>query len=521
VDDSERWALEQELRDERARRREAERRLDDLTEKADIWRDRAEERTERINRLLEAQQRKGASLRRWVKTITGGSNVAPARGVAEEPDDGRFPPSGHPWPGQKSVFVVTAVEDPGKCRALDSFDRRALEVADAEDLDRADLVVVDPAALSGLDDRARALLREWGESAARQPLVVWGDGEDEEVSELSPTPAIMITSDARTAQRLDRTLLVGCFDPGRHSPLEAEEAVHSLDLSSLPNVDLEVIEKSAMGIGTPSAPGSGTAARRWAYRNHAPWIRSQQLLDVAGVSAPSPIPSIAAVLVSKRPEVIPAMIKTMSGQTQRPSEMVVAIHGGGLTAEVESAAAGTEMRVTLLPLDAELTFGECLNIAARHTTASLLAKIDDDDHYGPAHLEDSFHALCYSGADIVGKGAHYTYVAAEDITVLRRPGLEERFVDGSPNGATLVFRRQVWDAVGFPHRPRHVDTGFLRAARSIGASVYVGSRWEFCYVRGVTGHTWDAEEAVFLAGSEPAWEGFEPGRVEVPDVESR
>jgi hypothetical protein len=91
-------------------------------------------------------------------------------------------------------------------------------------------------------------------------------------------------------------------------------------------------------------------------------------------------------------------------------------------------------------------------------------------------------------------------------------------IDGSPNGATLVFRRSVWEEVGFPHRPRQVDTGFLRAARSVGATVYAGSRWEFCYVRKPEGHTWEADDSVFLTGSEPAWDGFRPERVEVADV---
>jgi len=93
-------------------------------------------------------------------------------------------------------------------------------------------------------------------------------------------------------------------------------------------------------------------------------------------------------------------------------------------------------------------------------------------------------------------------------------------IEGSPNGATLVFRRHVWDQVGFPHRPRHVDTGFLRAARHTGATVYAGSRWEFSYVRRPDGHTWQADDAVFLAGSQDAWDGFHPERTEVADVTS-
>jgi hypothetical protein len=279
-----------------------------------------------------------------------------------------------------------------------------------------------------------------------------------------------------------------------------------------------VIERAASGEGFSAEPGAGIAARRWAYRHHAPWTRAHQLLQAANVASRDPVPAIAAILVSHRPHDIPAAIQAVSRQTHRPGELVVGIHGGEVTTEIDAAIAASDIPVTLLTFDRGLTLGECLDLAAAKTTSPVLAKIDDDDHYGPAHLEDSFHALSYSGADIVGKGAHFTYMATNDSTVLRRPGLEETFIDGSPNGATLVFRRDVWDRVGFARRPRHVDTAFLRAARGIGATVYAGSRWEFCYVRRADGHTWDAEDQVFTAGSEPAWDGYQPGRVEVPDV---
>jgi hypothetical protein len=519
VDDPERRSLEQELRDERARRRDAESRLIDLTEKAALWRRRAEERTERINRMLEVEQSKGAALRRWARAIRG--SEAPA---IEQEDRG--PPevsavsARNPWPGVRSVVALSAVEDPAKVRALEAFDHRSLESSVDGDLDRADLVVIEPVAWGKLHDATRSRVSQWASQPGRLPIVIWTGHDDGSMTGLPADPTVTVASDRALAQGLGVPFLPGCFDPALHSPLVGATTTDPLEPSNLYEMNLDVIESAAAGVGFSADPGSGVAARRWAYRNHAPWVRAVQLMEHAGVSGPNPIPVMAAILVSRRPEAIPASMRALLRQTHTPAELVIGVHGAAVTSEIEEAASKAELPVELLTLDGNLTFGECLNIAAAHTSAPLLAKIDDDDHYAPAHVEDSFHALCYSGADIVGKGSYYTYVAGKDITVLRRPGQEERFIDGSANGATLVFRRHVWDAVGFPHRPRHVDTGFLRAARSLGASVYSGSRWEFCYVRGDEGHTWDAEDEVFLAGSEPAWDGYEPGRVEVPDVES-
>ncbi len=97
-------------------------------------------------------------------------------------------------------------------------------------------------------------------------------------------------------------------------------------------------------------------------------------------------------------------------------------------------------------------------------------------------------------------------------TVVRRAGTEETFVDGTLTGATLVFERSMWDEVRFPDRPRMIDIHFLRGVRAAGGSVYANSRWEFVYRRGEGGHTWDADDDVFLRGSEPAWEGWHPDR---------
>jgi hypothetical protein len=505
VDD--RSDVEQQLRDERARRRVAEQRIADLTERAELWRIRAEERSERIDRLLAAQQRKTNTFRKWLKGLTGGYEQPPPSTAPRVDDSPPMETTRSTWPTFKATRVVSAVDDMGIARVIDSFDNSSLSETDPAELDRADLVILEPAAIPGLPADTRNRLEKWGRGSARQPVVVWATSGDGAMPDAVPLSDFTVTD------------MLGSFDPARHHPgvstTSSEPTEHAQHLS------VDLIERAACGIGFDESPGAGTAARRWAYRHHAPWVKARAILDLAGVSVRSPIPAVAAILVSHRPEAIPAAVTSILSQTHRPLELVVGIHGSSTTGDITEVVDGADIPVSVLTFDRERSLGECLNLAAERSSAPLIAKIDDDDRYGPAYIEDSFHALCYSGADIVGKGAHFTYLAQTDSTVLRRPGLEEKFIDGSPNGATLMFRREAWDRVGFPHRPRHVDTGFLRAARSTGAIVYATSRWEFCYVRRPSGHTWDAEAEVFLAGSEPAWSGFHPELAEVADVDFR
>lgn len=512
--------LEQELRDERARRRDAEQRLEELTRRADLWRQRAEERSERIERLLDAQRRKTNTLRRWVRGLTGSEEANPVSEATIQPPEVE-PTLGRQqegWPSSKATSVVTVVADSGMARALSTFDEIPLANARDSDLDRADFVVVEPAAVRALDAASNDRLVEWSARPARQSLVIWTSDDDLSViADLRRPHDVIVASDSRIAEKLGVEHLPGSFDPAEHHPGAGSDGATDFLDPMAPT--LEVIEKAASGAGVTAVPGSGVASRRWAYRRHSPWIRGVELMELAGVPGRDPRPSLAALLVSHRPTELEGVVASLLRQTHRPLELVLGVHGAEPTPEIESLLAEADVPATILSFDRELTLGECLNRAASQTSSPLLAKIDDDDHYGPAHLEDSFHALCYSGADIVGKGAHYTYIAERDETLLRHPGTEEAFIDGSPNGATLVFRRETWDRVGFPHRPRHVDTGFLRAARNVGAVVYAGSRWEFCYVRRPGGHTWDAEDNLFAAGSEKAWDGFHPERAEVSDVE--
>lgn len=505
--------LEQELRDERARRRDAEGRLEELTRRADLWRSRAEERSERIDRLVAERDARLSGLRRAVNIVRGSDRPAsepapPAESAPEqaiEPLRARVGAS--TWPSMKSVLALSLVSEPGQEAALSRFDLHPMARCAPSDFDRADLIVVDPSLLHSLDSASAERFDQWAHSAARQAMLVWTNSDDiEAVSPYLSRGDVVAATDADRAEHLKVEHLPPSFDPMRRNPGVASDD------------DPDLTGPAAAADRKPSDSRAALSARRWAYRNHAPWVRAGEILDLVGMTGHSPMPRMAGILVSNRPAEVSNVAAAVIGQTHGVTELVVAMHGVEPPIELERLLSEAPIPTEVLTFGSEKTLGECTNLAIAATSAPLLAKVDDDDHYGPAHFEDSFHALAYSGADVVGKATHFAYLSDRDLTVLRRPGYEETLVDGSLNGSTLVFKRSLWEIAAFPHHPRHIDTGFLRAARAVGASTYAGSRWEFCYVRHATGHTWDAEEGVFLAGSEEAWQGFQPQRVEVPDV---
>jgi len=238
----------------------------------------------------------------------------------------------------------------------------------------------------------------------------------------------------------------------------------------------------------------------------------ERLLTSVGLSVPPVRPTVAGLLVSKRPEDLPEAIAGFRAQQYPRKELVVGCHGFPAT-EVGAALVGASaLPVNVIEFDSSVPLGRCLNEAAASTGAAVLAKIDDDDYYGPGYLEDAVQALRYSGSRIVGKATQFTYREDEDVTVLRRGGSEETAIEGSVTGASLVFARSLWERVRFPHRPRRVDALFLRGARQIGDGVYANSRWDFVYRRRSSGHTWEVTPDAFAPEAVPAWAGWHPER---------
>ncbi|MEA3510730.1 MAG: glycosyltransferase family A protein, partial [Actinomycetota bacterium] len=389
-------------------------------------------------------------------------------------------------------------EDPHLARVFDETDRH---VIDTRSLADADAVVVDTHALQSSERSLIDAVDEWSRLDARQPLIVLGDAE----SALAAAAQVVIAPGE-----------IVTFDPDLRNPMR--------NARRQPSDDETLDAVAAAASGTPllredAAPPPNAIerdrlavqARRWAYGERAPWVIAHSLLDQAGVPHPPPEPRVAGLLVSMRPDDVLRAIERFATQRYEAKELVVVCHGFD-PGPARSALDAGAITHQVFEIARDRPLGTCLNAAAEATSADVLAKIDDDDHYGPGFLGDAVDALRYSTAEVIGKAAHFTYVQGNDVTVLRRSDAEERFVDGSVAGGSMVFRRRIWEDVRFPIRPRRVDALFLRGARALGARIYANGRWDFVYRRREEDQTWRAADDVFLSSTEPAWDGDHPER---------
>lgn len=262
-------------------------------------------------------------------------------------------------------------------------------------------------------------------------------------------------------------------------------------------------------------------AQRRIWAGHTYAHRVDEVLVATGLAAhrvTAARPRVSALVSTNRPHQLPHVLATLGAQRDVDVQLALLAHGWDLDEEaVTRAAAEVGLTdVVLLHAEATVPLGECLNRLVAASDAPVVAKVDDDDVYGEQYLADQVHALGYSGADVVGKQAHYVYVGGADVIALRLPDREHRFTH-LVMGPTIVARRETATAVPFPALDRGEDTGFLAAVRQAGGSVYSADRFNFVQVRrgDPAAHTWTVSDAELLAGADVQVAGWVPGHAMV------
>ncbi len=208
-------------------------------------------------------------------------------------------------------------------------------------------------------------------------------------------------------------------------------------------------------------------------------------------------PQVSAVIVTRRPRLVTAAVRTMAAQQEVDLQVLVVGHGFApklpTSTELDGLGAIAELRALEVPGD--LLLGAVLNRGFAAADGALIAKVDDDDLYGPWYLAEQAAASHYTGAELVGKWTWYLHFAGLDVTVLRREGFEHRTLP-QVSGATMLWQRDAATAAPFPEQPRGVDIGAVARANQLGMAIHSTSRFNFIAVRHGEehGHTWRAPD---------------------------
>lgn len=242
-------------------------------------------------------------------------------------------------------------------------------------------------------------------------------------------------------------------------------------------------------------------AQRRIWDAHTYRHRAATVCAAAGLGAPvsGELPHTSVLISTNRPHQVAHVLAGAAAQRGVDKQVVLVCHGFALDRR-ELDRMSEEFAIEHLvyrSVAPELPLGACLREAVSMADGQVFTKMDDDDYYGPEYLADLLRAMRYTGADIVGKQAHYMHVAATDATLLRFSEREHRWTD-RVMGPTITGRRAVFERVGFSDRTRGEDTDFLERALGEGASIYSADRFNFIQLR-TGGHTWDVGERELMA----------------------
>ena len=245
------------------------------------------------------------------------------------------------------------------------------------------------------------------------------------------------------------------------------------------------------------------SAQRRIWASHTYTHRVDEVLGAVGLEHDQLRPrSVSALVSSNRPGQLEHVVRTVAAQQDVDVELVLLTHGFEAPAGLRDLACELGLgSFRTLTAPAALSLGACLNRLVDAAEGDVVAKMDDDDLYGPRYLRDQLDALSYSGADVVGKQAHHMYLEAQDVTVVRFPEREHQLTDFVV-GPTMVTSRDVARAHPFEDVARGEDTAFLRRVVGSGLQVYSCDRFGFVQIRSSTrAHTWEASSAELLANS--------------------
>lgn len=252
-------------------------------------------------------------------------------------------------------------------------------------------------------------------------------------------------------------------------------------------------------------------AQRRIWNEHTYSHRAMTVMNSIGVDFDDPVrTSVTAVVPTNRPDHLSDIIETHAAQNFPAKQLVLVAHGIDVPKEIFARARDIGIdQFEVVYVDAAQTLGACLNRGIQAADGRTIAKMDDDDLYGRHYLSDQLAALRYSGADLVGKQAHYLHLRSRNIVMCRFPEREHRFTD-LVMGPTLVGSRELFLKHPFEERTLGEDTDLQRRLVESGASIYSADRYNFVQVRGSHKHTWSVEDDLLLANSEVHAFGFSP-----------
>lgn len=210
------------------------------------------------------------------------------------------------------------------------------------------------------------------------------------------------------------------------------------------------------------------------------------------------LPGVTVVCCSNRLDNMDMVFNNYLRQNHLPREMIIVLNNNSMKLQAWQERASRHPDIRVFQLDEAQSLGECLNFAIERSRFDYIAKFDDDDYYGEAYLGSSILALCHKNTGIAGKCSTYVYLEKKGVLLLLSPGNENSFVD-SVRGATLLFKKDIWENIRFREQSVGEDSCFLIDCKKNSIAIFSTDRFNYVNIRqDASKHTWQLDEDEYL-----------------------
>ncbi|MBT2699823.1 glycosyltransferase [Bacillus sp. ISL-40] len=198
---------------------------------------------------------------------------------------------------------------------------------------------------------------------------------------------------------------------------------------------------------------------------------------------------VSIITCTIREENIKNVFKNYKQQSWKDKELIIILNKDSMNIDRWIKKAKKYRNVQVYQLHEKATLGDCLNFGIMKASHDIIAKFDDDDYYGPDYIKSSMDAFKNKDISIIGKSSLYIYFKSEK-ALIHVAGSENSITE-TVAGATLIFRKDVFQQVQFEKVNRAEDYFFIDQCKEKGFNVYSTERFHFAVIRHDTEkHTW-------------------------------
>ena len=219
-------------------------------------------------------------------------------------------------------------------------------------------------------------------------------------------------------------------------------------------------------------------------------------------------PSVSVVVSTLRTDDLTNLLDQLLEQTLKTFDLILGLHTIELSQSHKKQIASLKRRgvnVIVEKYTGDKTLGMILTSLASKSQSDFIAKMDDDDYYGPEHLRDLVDAALDTGADVVGKAMNYVYLEPLQLTVRRFAPHGTQAVELWSDwvcGGTILAKLNVAKAAGwFGDGNTAVDRYLLTNVTNNGGKIWRTFGAGYIYRRTFTFHTYVTNYSKYLQGA--------------------